>query len=274
MNSLLRTLLQKKKRTLTILLGYFFFVVTTHELVGELVARVLYANFDRSVYELIIMSISSIILALILVSFSKNLNKLAVFPKVRAWTYVLLWLVIVGYSLHIIFVVNVELIHYPQYALAAILVFCLTGNYLSSLLFATLLGIIDEAYQYFILLADTSNYLDLNDMFINMIGAVGGLIYLRSLGFIDQIDRPSIWKMPAFWLFILLFIAVLIGIVSGLVSFEYMEGESPALIQLTKIQLDHFWTELPNGTVYHVICASEFLILFIAVLLIFRNLGR
>lgn len=44
------------------------------------------------------------------------------------------------------------------------------------LLMVTLLGIIDEAYQYLYLTKKSSDYLDFNDFFLNQIGAAVGII--------------------------------------------------------------------------------------------------
>jgi hypothetical protein len=74
-------------------------------------------------------------------------------------------------------VANIELIHFPQYAVLAVLLFAGGLHPTWALIGATSLGAIDEVYQHFVLYADRQEaYLDFNDMVLNCIGAAGGLL--------------------------------------------------------------------------------------------------
>jgi len=75
-----------------------------------------------------------------------------------------------------------EYLHYPQYALLAMLLAWFVdrdrrGHAIAPILLAvTLLGIADEALQYVWITISYSNYLDFNDFLLNMVGGMAGLL--------------------------------------------------------------------------------------------------
>jgi len=95
------------------------------------------------------------------------------------------WLLLFAF----IFVINqyflatpIENIHFFQYAIIAYFLLIafkqLKVNYLlsKSLFIVTVLGVIDEFMQYFYITRSYSNYLDFNDFWLNMLGAIAGLL--------------------------------------------------------------------------------------------------
>jgi len=75
-----------------------------------------------------------------------------------------------------------EYIHYPQYAVLAILLaLCIDPGrrmvpWGRILFWSTILGMLDEMNQYFFLCTAYGNYLDVNDMLMNLQGAQAGLL--------------------------------------------------------------------------------------------------
>lgn len=93
---------------------------------------------------------------------------------------------------------SVEYIHYPQYAIvAALLIWCLDPEfkkvYVGRVLFwATVLGILDELYQYVHLAKTYGDYLDFNDFFLNLQGAAAGVMLVYGFAGKSARDRePS-----------------------------------------------------------------------------------
>ncbi|MGB9601029.1 MAG: hypothetical protein ACPL7I_10790, partial [Myxococcota bacterium] len=79
---------------------------------------------------------------------------------------------------YILFVSNVEAVHYFQYAIIAVMIFKISDNLLYSFVASTILGVVDEAYQYYVLYAGVKGlYLDYNDMLFNVHGAIIGLVF-------------------------------------------------------------------------------------------------
>jgi hypothetical protein len=73
-------------------------------------------------------------------------------------------------------VVPIERIHYLQYALLTWLCYLATQKALPSALMAFFVGVLDEAYQYWVHYADNLNvYFDWNDIALNLIGVVAVL---------------------------------------------------------------------------------------------------
>jgi hypothetical protein len=75
-------------------------------------------------------------------------------------------------------VASIEDIHFPQYALLAFLLGRSRIPAEASWLGATALGGVDEAYQFLVLRRGTPTYLDWNDIVLNALGAVFGIILL------------------------------------------------------------------------------------------------
>ncbi|MFH1243623.1 MAG: hypothetical protein V1689_14875 [Pseudomonadota bacterium] len=100
----------------------------------------------------------------------------------RTLSYWSLWLTAVYFANKTLVVTPSEYIHYPQYAILAILmVFCLDRQrtlfpFWRLLFWATFMGILDEMNQHFFLCPSYGEYLDFNDFFLNELGAVAGLL--------------------------------------------------------------------------------------------------
>ncbi|MCX7943475.1 MAG: hypothetical protein N2746_03080 [Deltaproteobacteria bacterium] len=76
----------------------------------------------------------------------------------------------------VLFVSNVEVIHYIQYAIISFIILKISNNLWYSFFSSTVLGVIDEMYQYFVLyVGNPSAYVDYNDMIMNAHGSLIGI---------------------------------------------------------------------------------------------------
>jgi hypothetical protein len=76
-------------------------------------------------------------------------------------------------------VANIELIHLPQFALIAAILLAGGMGSTSAYVAATVAGIVDEAYQYFVVYAGrTDTYFDINDIVLDAIGAIWAVALL------------------------------------------------------------------------------------------------
>lgn len=96
-------------------------------------------------------------------------------PLAAAWALILL-LVVASYNA--LFVMNSELVHFPQFAMLAMLLFQIIGRFGETMFWCGLLGAIDEGYQYWWLSRAKAIYYDFNDVVLNMLGAGLGLLLL------------------------------------------------------------------------------------------------
>jgi hypothetical protein len=84
-------------------------------------------------------------------------------------------------------VVNIELIHFPQYALLAAVLLAAGLSGPSAYLASTAAGVLDETYQHLVVYAGVPDtYFDVNDIVLNAIGAAWGVVL-----FADVFRRTS-----------------------------------------------------------------------------------
>ncbi|MDD1717385.1 MAG: hypothetical protein LUQ45_03950 [Methanoregulaceae archaeon] len=90
-------------------------------------------------------------------------------------------------------VANIEVIHFPQYAIPAAVFLGGGLSPLGSWLAATFCGVIDEVYQHLVIYAGVpGTYLDYNDMILNAIGAAWAIVLLQSWSAV----APSVRREP------------------------------------------------------------------------------
>jgi len=181
--------------------------------------------------------------------------------KIFYWGFTA-FLVVASYNT--LLVANLESIHFPQYALLAVPVFALTTSFGTTVLAVTLLGAIDEAYQFFVL--KNWKYLDFNDIILNLVGAgIGALLV-----FTFSTRRPAagsrpLWRLvrsPLFLATLLVAAAGYLLYLLGLLTLYPGPAAAGAWIVLGKVApSDTFWIRLPWGRTYHVLTPIEGLVL-------------
>jgi VanZ like family len=77
-------------------------------------------------------------------------------------------------SYTILVAVITESVHFPQYFILFLLIFALRGRIGEAAVWCTLIGMIDEAYQYVVLHPGWAIYFDFNDVILNFAGAALG----------------------------------------------------------------------------------------------------
>jgi hypothetical protein len=168
--------------TFTLALMYWVFCTHYHVVITEILTDWFVTPYGRFLPREYVLEFS-VFLILLLLSFIV----IKYFTGTRKLISTLYWLFIflmVILSYLFLITVPIEIIHFPQYAVLALL-FAISLDRKKSrflviriLLIVTFLGIIDEAYQYLYLTAKSSHYLDFNDFFLNQIGtSIGILIY-------------------------------------------------------------------------------------------------
>lgn len=95
------------------------------------------------------------------------------------------------FAIHAItmFEMNIEIIHAAQYAVAAFLMYSLTGRAGAALVFTLPIMLLDEWYQMKVLYPDYVEYLELNDVVLDLLGAGTASILLWIAG-VPTIRKP------------------------------------------------------------------------------------
>ncbi len=158
-------------------------------------------------------------------------------------------------------VVNSEIMHFPQYALVAVLVYVLLGNFPETLFFTIFLGILDEAYQFFVLAPEKTSYVDFNDMWLNAIGGAIGLLIAGSLlpRRLAPKSRYLSPRSPVVITIIMTTLAVALLFFTGILGYQYTPG-GPDKYYLMRQTLDTFWTKADFQVTYHIVRPLEGLI--------------
>jgi len=266
----------ERNRILGVVIAFIYYtiVVTTHKQVGRFVAQNLDKPLGRDNYNLLVIVVGVSMLILVIGLLQKPFRKLLdSIEKKKVLIYLSLLIALIIAAVNIIMVVNVEIIHIAQYCVMAILIFPLVRSFNLTMVISTILGALDEAYQYWYLFPEKSDYYDFNDVIINFLGVILGLIIIRSQG-IKSMNYSMLWyKSGSFYLFIVFAITSIFGLSFGFISISPSSEESTALIELVREYKPGFWRIIPPQVKFHVIRPLEFVILMLSLMGIFRKLG-
>lgn len=148
-------------------------------------------------------------------------------------------------------VVPVERIHYLQYGFLTWASFKATGKQFLAAVMAFSCGVVDEAYQYWVLYADKLDvYFDWNDIGLNLMGIIAVLFFfLPGIKDKGKVLRTPVLASLALW------VAGVLLIISTLNPDHYLIRNDPYK------GLSTFWITSNIGTTYHIMNSLEGLIL-------------
>jgi len=270
MSRLLNYLSTHKTVNLILLSIYYLLAVLPHEQVGVFIAKNIMKPLGRKAYDQLMLQIAAAGLLFYAVLVIWNIvKKPSQYPTLFYLVSNVTFAVCSWYAL---FVLNIEAIHFLQYALLALLLFPLSRSYNITLFWCTILGAIDEAYQYFYLAPNRTNYYDFNDVILDLIGAAFGLILIRSF-------NPSIAKFKTWFNKPIAFTSLGIGLMVGLLHLLgklrfYTDTSVEAWFTLVKKTPGSFWSEVPPKITFHIVEPLEGLVLIVLLLLFFTGLRK
>ncbi len=173
-------------------------------------------------------------------------------------------LVILTIVYFLLFAVSSKGLQLLQYALLAMAIFALIGRTPDTLLWVTLIGAVDEGYQYWVLHRDWGIYFDFNDLVINCVGAAIGVLFL--LGTLDlrksglpRRPRP-LWRSPPFLLLTGVIVSSIVAYRMGRLALTPDSVIEPWVV-LSRIGLpDTFWHHEAWSRTFHVLRPIEALV--------------
>lgn len=158
-------------------------------------------------------------------------------------------------ALFTMMVVNMEAIHYLQYAILAVLIFPLVQRYEDAFIGATILGMVDEMYQYLVL-NPSFKYFDFNDIILNMLGAGAGLVVMAVVSSPESRNpRKGYRSSSAFFIGIIILLGIIFS-ANFMVSFFPVSAnhEGWHWFSLYRQNLpDPYWTYLYENRYYHIL---------------------
>lgn len=172
--------------------------------------------------------------------------------------YFALTVLLMLFSVKNLLVVHSEIIHFPQYAILALLLFPIIKNLPETLFLTIVLGLIDECYQYFVLAPQKTAYLDFNDMWLNALG--GGLgILLAGIIFPQYLNpKKKYLKLDGIIFKSLVTITTIFALffLSGFMGYN-QELHPNATYFLFKQEPKSFWTPSDFEVIYHIVRPAE-----------------
>jgi VanZ family protein len=260
-------LVKNRTANAVIAIIYFFMVVLPHKAFGTFLNTVVFKGITRDEYNDRVFIGFSVLLLFVLLKFLRN--TLDRQDRIKIWVYMVVTTALAYLILKTLFVINIEVVHYPQYALFALLLFPLINHYHSTLIATTLVGAIDEAYQFFYLSPNDTGYYDFNDVITNFIGAAFGLILLKSLGISEQ--KKSFLKSLGFRILLCSSLLIALLFLTNVLGLTTTSGANfPIILK----EIPGFWTTIPPGVTYHVVQPLEGFVILFLLLILYYPIGR
>jgi len=242
-------------------IAYYLAATLLHDRVSKLYEQV-FLHFGRESMEFFLHGASLVLAGIVLAAAWRFLAG----RGSRIGVAAVLWAVGLGLALvadTVLIVTNVERIHYPQYAILALLMIPVLPSYFTVLVACAAAGAVDEFLQ-FAILPHYTQYLDFNDFFLNLTGAGLGLALHASFGKASpmELSRPKPVDAKAVALTLLLIIGLLGAGAAGRIVHQAPVREGYPLIQqvegnkalvLSFRTKDGFWTTAAHGRTYHIL---------------------
>lgn len=166
--------------------------IVAHEVVNQRV-RALQGRLGPATFAALAGSVAVLLVAAFIVALARS-------PRAgRAPLAIgfVLWLAAAAVAYRYLFTVVSEAVHYVQYAGLVLLLFPLLGRIAAALLAANLIGIADEAFQFWGLHPDWGVYLDWNDIVLNALGVLLGGLLLALAGVASRPDARATRRLFA-----------------------------------------------------------------------------
>lgn len=256
MNKLIEYLSNNTKLNVFLVFTYFLLVVLPHEQVGLLVVWI-FKSASRETYQTIVTGFGLLLLSAFLFfvyqGYKDQKNKF-ILP-----IYLVLTIFFMILSFHTLIIHNIEIIHFAQYAGMAILLFPIVKTISGTIFWSSILGTIDEAYQYFYLSPERTDYFDFNDIILDLLGAAIGLSIIISHAKNLHSPIPKKWyKSPIILTIIGIVISTFLLLKTSILQvYPSLEGDSNAILLVKKLE-PNFWTHIKHLHVkFHIVQPLE-----------------
>lgn len=167
--------------------------------------------------------------------------------------------VLLVFSFRYLMVYNIEAIHFVEYMLVAMILLPVLGSYGETVYWVTILGILDEIFQY-LFLTPNFEYFDFNDITLNLLGAGAGVVMVFILyENAIKLRRIEWYKSPALLCGMSLLIIFFVLLLSGKMTINPPDTPgSDSWFSLNRaIMPDEFWTEAYPGRRFHILRPIE-----------------
>ena len=181
-------------------------------------------------------------------------------------------------SFHTLLVMNIEVVHFPHYAILAILLYPITRRHTDTIILATIAGLIDEGYQYFHLYADRGIHFDFNDVLLDTIGAGFGqvLVFVFARGVREEsVTISTVSRSPACIAAAALLTAGTLATWAGWIRI-LRDAATPSWVVILRRggPSTRYWTPTDWGKTYHEVGPCEWLLAATILVALYAALDR
>ena len=179
---------------------------------------------------------------------------------------------------------NTELVHFPQYFPEGVALLALTLSPVESMAWVTVFGWLDEGYQYVYLTHGRATLLDFNDIHMDQIGGLAGIIFAMALLRSEPLTRESwldFWKGILRRPGVLAVFGVLAVGIALLISGKLLVYEGPGApahwFALSRLKTTSFWYSQPiilGPHRFHELMPAEGILLLLVTIAVCAVLDR
>lgn len=269
-----------------LLITYYLLVVLPHNNFGYWINEI-FKPLGRDKYNLLIITLGGIglLMYILLIWNGFKYNPTIATNKRKFIGYLSMTILFVVIAINTLLVINIEIVHFVQYAILAVLIFPIYQDYTATLFWAIMLALWDEAYQYWIL-NPQYDYYDFNDIILDLLGTTLGLLLIasydttlmkktyESASYFDSCKNYFKKQPSVFWgTVVFLSFSTLAYNLKWLKVYPQKNGiEAP--IQLIRNYNPEFWQTVPKGFIFHVVQPLEGTVILIALFIFFTGIGR
>jgi len=248
---------QRKFANLTLVFGYFLFILLMHNPLVHLYIWI-EKQLTLEVFNVVIAVIFLLLVTGATFLLSKHFFKYPENRELKVF-YALITLTLLLAHSRFMFDSNIEVIHSLEFTFLTFLIFPLSKRF-GAAVFCTLpFMLFDEWYQYIILYPEWNDYFDLNDILMDTYGCGLTMIVLMIIGVKGDENVKPFWKRPEFISLLCLVVAILIAAKFCFVATYANEACSNTLLVMNeRMSAEPFFRPHPTHNIsYHVMNPVE-----------------
>jgi hypothetical protein len=264
----------EKRRLINVLLvlAYSVFIFFMHNPVVLLSVWVM-KLLTLPIYNKVVLVIFTLFIILFTTFLLTQLKKYpGNYPLKLLYLFASIAFIIIHFKL--MFEMNIEIIHIYEYPLLAILIFPLTRRFGPAVLFALPVMLLDEWHQYMVLYPAYVEYLELNDVMIDIYGCGLAMATLMICGVARKEMINPFWKRPEFITLCLILFGFIIAVKTCFFCYYPADKCSNTYMVLNKLEEpEKFWRQFKNRPViYHVSTPFESVVIITSLCLFYFGL--
>lgn len=256
-----------------LVLAYVGFILFGHDIFVRVSVTVMNA-LSLPVYNLVIGAVT-VIIGLGFIGFLVFFLGKGNFQRKRKSAFLAVLMLLLVAHHFVLFEMNIEVIHAGLYAGLAVLLFPFGRRFGAPLVYALPIMFLDEWHQYRILYPDYVEYLELNDMVIDLLGSALMLCGMWVIGVRDRPAHRSFFLRKEGMLFMAMAVVAAMLLATGLLVPFLDDATERTLLVMSRLpDPQGFWSvHAFTGRTYHVLQPITGLVVIAVLVLLGQGMG-